>query len=111
MKSMALAQYVRENPGAKKLTPRELHQILSRAQVVDRIHQFFVLCARGEQALTEYKRKHGLCGGSPACITYVGAKVYSCSACRKQRRAPSHKNRRSAYGEIRAKMRAEEKSE
>ncbi len=80
-----------------------LKSVLSLMLVKDRIQQFYAQSAQLDKALTEFKRKHGYCGGTAYCMHYVGDEAHSCKDCLKQAANPKYKKRISEYGMIRRK--------
>ncbi len=80
-----------------------LKSVLSLMLVKDRIQQFYSQSAQLDKALTDFKRKHGYCGGRAFCMHYVGDEVHSCKECLKSAANPKYKKQVSEYGMIRRK--------
>lgn len=86
-----------------------LKSVLSLMLVKDRIQQHYVQQAALDKALTDFKRKHGYCGGRSFCMHYVGDEVHSCKDCLKAAANPKYKKQVSEYGMIRRKEKEAEK--
>lgn len=84
-----------------------LKSVLSMMLVKDRIQQFYAQTAQLDKALTDFKRKHGYCGGRSFCMRYVGDGAHSCKECLKANANPKYKKKVSEYGMIRRKEREE----
>lgn len=80
-----------------------LKSVLSLMLVKDRIQQHYAQSAALDKALTDFKRKHGYCGGRSFCMHYVGEEAHSCKECLKANANPKYKKKVSEYGMIRRK--------
>lgn len=77
--------------------------------VKEQIRRHYAQVAQLDRQLTDFKRKHGYCGGRPFCMTVTGPEVHSCKACLKANANPKYAKQISEYGRMRRKEREEER--
>lgn len=92
------------------MSRNSLKEIVDKMLIKDRIQRVYAVCAAQKVALTQFKRKHGYCGGSPSCMEYTGEGAL-CRRCQHARQYPKSKRPVYEYGEIRAKERQFEKEQ
>ncbi len=80
-----------------------LKSVISLMLVKDRVQQHYAQAAALDKSLTDFKRKHGYCGGRSFCLHYVGDEAHSCKDCLKANANPKYKKKVSEYGMIRRK--------
>lgn len=89
----------------KTLKAKDLKVFTGMLLIQEKIADHFILVARSDARLREFKAEHGYCAGRPYCMTFVGtdAKHKSCKACRLAfiKAHEGHgKNIRSEYGHL-----------
>jgi len=99
----------------------DLESITGAVTVKNMIHGYFKTEATLRAELAAAKFKLGYCGGQINCLTFVGkgAKFRACDKCRNEHAyylehredKGARRNRRSEYGQMRAKERADERDE
>ena len=127
--SIPFIDFIQQLPDThRKTTVGELNKVVSKAlpgkrsfgrEHVEIINGYLTtaehisMCAkdrhRSLKSLNRWKNSLNICTGSMTCMVTV-QEGKTCTACRKMKNQPKHHNRRSEYGSIRMKQRAEERA-
>lgn len=115
----SLPTQTKRNLRKRGIRIEDLESITGAVTVKNMIHSYFRTEASLRAEVAREKYKIGYCGGRINCLTFIGknAKFTACDKCRKEAQlynqtAPedrARRNRRSEYGQMRAKERADER--
>jgi hypothetical protein len=115
----SLPTQTKRNLRKRGIRIEDLESITGALTVKNMIHAHFQVEASLRTQLAREKFKLGYCGGQVTCLTFIGknAEFHQCEKCRKEQAAyraqlgekGARRNRRSEYGQMRAKERADER--
>lgn len=98
---LAFDKIIRDNPSARKMKVRDFQLLVGDLSVMIAIKQGYQAEWRARKAARGWKRKHGICGGRPGCMTVTGPDKHSCNACLHAAYNPKGTRKLAEYGKRR----------